>query len=232
MSRRSAAAVSVLATALAGTVAVLAVRGGSGADLQRAFGATPVFVTVTGPATTPAGITDLYRLELGIGRLPGVKAVYGPGTFVAGAAHATERMMTAELAASRTAATQQTAAAASVRMGFSGRPALTNWSFVSQLVFGAGVGPKPMLGWILPSADHALITVLLRAGGSATGVTRRIAALTAKGARAGLEPRVVNDGSWRQLGRQLHVPGTLHDAVQAARRTRALFTALARGSVA
>ena len=95
---------------------------------------------------------------------------------------------------------------------------------------------RVQLGWsrVLRAqlADHALITVLLRAGGSATGVTRRIAALTAKGARAGLEPRVVNDGSWRQLGRQLHVPGTLHDAVQAARRTRALFTALARGSVA
>jgi hypothetical protein len=247
MSRRLATAAAIPLIALAGWAAIRASSQPSPADrteaaLQRALGATPIFVGLTGQAALPANLVSIYELEQRIARLPGVRTVYGPGTFVARTAVATEKVINAESAAASPsgqtrssagpAGQAQTAAATGVRMGFSGRPSVSNWSFVSQLVLGAGVAPKPQLAWLFPDSNHAVITVLLGSEASRVTLGERIAQLVVATPLAGVSARVAGSGAWSELEPELHIHGGLNDAVGAAERTRALFAALAQGSAA
>jgi hypothetical protein len=236
MNRRLATAAVIPLIALAGWAAVRALSQPSPADrteaaLQRALRGTPIFVGLTGQSALPANLVSIYELEQRIARLPGVRTVYGPGTFVARTAVATEKVINAESAAGP-AGQAQTAAATGVRMGFSGRPSISNWSFVSQLVLGAGVAPKPQLAWLFPDSNHAVITVLLGSGASAVTLGERIAQLVVATPLAGVSGRVAGAGAWSELELDLHIRGGLNDAVGAAKRTRALFAALAQGSAA
>jgi hypothetical protein len=235
MSRRLAMAAVLPLIALAVWATVRAASepspaGPTEAALQRALGGTPIFVGLTGQSVLPANLNSIHVLEQRIARLPGVRTVYGPGTFVARTAVATEKVINAESTAASPSGRTQTAAATAVRMGFSGRPSISNWSFVSQLVLGAGVAPKAQLAWLLPDSDHAVITVLVGSGASPATLSERIARLANAASLTDVSTRVVGGGAWNQLAGELHLPGSLRDAFQAAERTRALFAALAQGS--
>lgn len=235
MTSRRALTVAVSLIAVAALAAVVASSGPSAAsrtetELHGAFGGAPIFVAVAGQPVTPANLSSVYRLEQRIGRLPGVSAVYGPGTFVTQTARATQAVLDRDLAAIRGAGKADAAAAASVRMGFSGPPSISNWSFVSQLVLGAGVRPKPQLAWLLPDSNHAVITVLARPGASTAALGRGIARAAASARLIGVSAQVVAAGAWQQLEHALHLRGRLRDAARSAQRTRTLFAALARWS--
>jgi hypothetical protein len=235
MSRRLAMAAVLPLVALAVWATVRAASQPSPASsieaaLRRALGGTPIFVGLTGQSVLPASLNSIHVLEQRIARLPGVRTVYGPGTFVARTALATEKAINAASTAASPSGRTQAAAATAVRMGFSGRPAVSNWSFVSQLVLGAGVAPKAQLAWLFPDSDHAVITVLLDSGASPATLSERIAQLANATSLTDVSTRVVAGGAWNQLAGELHLPGSLRDAFQAAERTRALFAALAQAS--
>jgi hypothetical protein len=235
MTSRRALTAAVSLLAVAGLAAFEASSGPSGAsrtetELHGAFGGAPIFVALAGQPVTPANLSSVYGLEQRIGRLPGVSAVYGPGTFVAQTARATEAVLDRDLAAMRGAGKADAAAATSVRMGFSGPPSISNWSFVSQLVLGAGVRPKQELEWLFPDANHAVITVLARPGVSTAALDGRIARATAGAQLVAVSAQVVGTGAWRQLERELNMRGSLREAARAAERTRRLFATLARWS--
>lgn len=227
-------AVLPLVVAALGVAVVMASTGSSVARtdtaLSTALGGQPLYLTLTGQPLLPPALETEYGLEQSISRLHGIKAVYGPGTFVERAAVASDRIVRSDVDAARRAGHAQTGAAVQVRMGFSGRPAISNWSFVSQLVLGAGVEPKHQLAWLFPDSSHAVITVLARPSVSALALEPRIARVMVGVRLVGVNARVVPGTGWQQLARELHMRDSLSAATRAAEHTRALFATLARES--
>jgi hydrophobe/amphiphile efflux-3 (HAE3) family protein len=72
----------------------------SGDSLDRAFGGEPIVVSLNGDlerTLDPANLLKLVALEGRLARLPGVRSVYGPGTFVNQTIVQTDRIMSREL---------------------------------------------------------------------------------------------------------------------------------------
>ena len=93
-------------------------------DLERSFGAEPIVVVASGALTdtiAPANLGALLRIEQRVGRLSGVRTVFGPGTFVAQTVEQINRVFVRELGepAKRADRAARRAAAAARRAGAS-----------------------------------------------------------------------------------------------------------------
>ncbi|MEA2172198.1 MAG: uncharacterized protein QOF76_5498 [Solirubrobacteraceae bacterium] len=149
----------------------------AGAALDRTFGQEPIVVSVGGDVRQilqPATLLRLLALEGRMARLPGVRAVYGPATFINQAVIQTGRVVDGQLGALTRAARRATTPAERhrivaqrarqfrdllVRFGSIGPPALDNAGFVRTLIFGSGVEPKKRWQWLFPDAHHAVVLV-------------------------------------------------------------------------
>ncbi len=136
------------------------------AQQSRAFGGTPLDVSLGGPLATtldPANLSAELALENHIRALSDVRSVLGPAGFIADIASEINRVISTEVAsggahgrAAIATATQQLL----VRYGYQGRPSLSNASFIGQLAFGSSATtPVGGLRWLLPNRTHALIIV-------------------------------------------------------------------------
>ena len=142
--------------------------GRANAALRKDFGADPIYVTVDGDLGRTLALRNLVPLtglEGKLARLPGVKAVYGPGTFINQTVVQADRVIGAELGAAARSGrrglrrTARQYADLLVRFGFAGAPSMANRAFVAALVFGAGAEPKRRFRWLFPDRNHAVVIV-------------------------------------------------------------------------
>jgi hypothetical protein len=125
----------------------------------------------------------LLGLERRVARTPGVGTVRGPATVIDRAVARAERRIAAV-----SGGTARGYADALVRLGSIGRPALTNRSFVTTLVYGSGTAPTPRFRAYLPDSGHALVFVQPEPGlgGEETSALRRRIEGIARAARLGV----------------------------------------------
>jgi hypothetical protein len=182
-----------------GLLAALAVAGAWALLAGDASRGAPIVVTLRGPVATtldPSSLSALAGLEQRLAALPGVHAVVGPATLLEGAATGMKAQEAQYLAAAGppgSGARRRAATTVGIRFGFDGPPALTNASFVGEVVFGTGSEPKRQLAPLFPDGGRALIVVRPQAGLSADRVTRlgrRIEQLVAGANLVGVEASV------------------------------------------
>lgn len=121
-------------------------------------GSSPVVLTLQGSVlellSQPA-VDQLSSLESAIARVPGVRRVYGPVTWL--------RVQIAEIARQVVAKTnaRESRAAALVRDSASGGLTIDDGQLTTTLAFGTQVGPLRRLHWLFPSGDAARVFVAL-----------------------------------------------------------------------
>src|SRR2546423_2742083 len=181
--------------------------GRANAALRKDFGGDPIYLTVEGDlggTLAMRNLVPLTGLEGRLARTPGVKAVYGPGTFINETVVQADRVIGAELGAAARAGrrglrhTARRYADLLVRFGFAGAPSMANRAFVAALVFGAGAEPKRRFRWLFPDRNHAVIIVrpqpdvggerMLDLGARIERLARRTDLAGVRGAVAGSPP--------------------------------------------
>jgi uncharacterized protein len=146
--------------------------------LAATFGQEPIVLAVEGDLRTAVlaapNLLELLRIEGRLAQVRGVRAVYGPATFINQAVVQSETILRRELGAiavraraarSEDERTRILGAQASryrdllAQFGSVGFPALDNRNFVLQLVFGAGQEPKDRFQWLFPTRERAVVLV-------------------------------------------------------------------------
>jgi hypothetical protein len=182
--RRWRAARLPLVVALTGAVLgalLLALSGGGSAS-------RPIVVSLNGSlllTLEPGNLTALQHAEQQISALPGVTAVQGPASVIAAAVVQADRQIATQVAQPGNKLAGNPAHHLDqvlVRNGYSAMPSLTDQSFIGQVVFGNGVGPRPALARIFPDSNHARVIVRYGAGvagSQLSALRRRIAQIIA-----------------------------------------------------
>lgn len=185
--RRAVTAIAVAVIAAVGSLAFALVGGAPPG---------PLAVSLSGNLATtldPANLAAELRLERQISALPGVSSVSGPGGFLERQVLDSRQTIARDLARLRAAGAQRPLATLLVRLGYDGRPSLSNSSFVGQVIYGTGAAPKPSLRAIFPDANHALVVASLRpgvSGAQADVLDGRIERLVGDAQLVGLATRV------------------------------------------
>jgi hypothetical protein len=174
--------------------------------VARELGSSPVVLTLRGDLLgilSPPEIDRLAGLEAAIARRPGVRAQYGPVTWLratilevrrAIATHATRRVTAADLR---------------VRYGAAASPSIDDQSFVTSLVFGAGIAPARAVSWLFPTSAQARIFVRPARGASRSSLTRDL--MRSRAPRDSSASRLPSDGDLacrlaaRRIRLQAHV---------------------------
>ena len=153
-------------------IALVALLGGSSrakiagmpANVASQLGPAPTIVTLHGASVlallSPPGVDRLARLEAKFAQLPGVRAEYGPLTWL----RAQIATIAAAVAAHTTARVSR--AALLVRYGASTGLTIDDQSLATTLAFGTGIQPLHKLSWLFPDPASARIYLRTAPGAS------------------------------------------------------------------